>query len=183
MTSLPESDRNSDSDQESGSDNSGSDKESGSDKSGSDNESGSGSDNESGSGSGSGNESGSDSGSDKSGSDSDSDDSSKKKKKKGKEEAKAWKPDTVYYDVMSVLRSVLFDLDLVTKTVDKLYMQNVSRPKPQSFSPPRNYYPPVRKDSEEGVRSIMKKSASPYRQDMDPDEEEDDAQSYHPTQR
>jgi hypothetical protein len=52
---------------------------------------------------------------------------------------------------MATLKSVLFDLDAVTSTVNRIHATYVPRsPRMKSYSPPRNYFPPVyRKESEE----------------------------------
>jgi hypothetical protein len=155
--------------------------------------SGSGSESGSKSGSGSGSDSGSDSGSKSSGSDSnsnsgsDSDGSGKKKKgkdKKGKDkkgkgkehaidemEETTFKPAGVYFEVLSAIKSVLFDMDDVTRSVDKVHAwyaapKKLPSPRQKSYSPPRNYYPPTDNDQilfgGHNLKGVLKKSASSF---------------------
>jgi hypothetical protein len=150
--------------------------------------SGSGSESGSKSGSGSGSDSGSDSGSKSSGSDSnsnsgsDSDGSGKKKKgkdKKGKGKEHAidemeettFKPAGVYFEVLSAIKSVLFDMDDVTRSVDKVHAwyaapKKLPSPRQKSYSPPRNYYPPTDNDQilfgGHNLKGVLKKSASSF---------------------
>lgn len=166
LSSHADSDKNSDSGSGSGS-GSGSDQ----DESGSDRDSGS----DDGSDQGSGSEKGSGSGS---GSDSDSDASSSRKgkkakrKQKGKEHAideleetkqeSAPKPKlSLFFELQSVLRQILMDLDGVGKQVNQLEMRYNPKPiekppppappsppkrpisqQPRQASPTRNYFPP-----------------------------------------
>lgn len=48
---------------------------------------------------------------------------------------------------MAILRDVLFDMDIVTSTVNRIHTKYVREERPKSYSPPRNYYPPARSDS------------------------------------
>ena len=83
-----------------------------------------------------------------------------------------WKPDGCFYDVMSILKNVLFDLDIVTSTVNRIHTTYVRQePRPKSYSPPRNYYPPAQSERDDiyagtqTLKGVLKKSASSFHQD------------------